>query len=51
MKQNTPSKRFQGVKGIEKNLAAELQAVLLGAFDYCFVEFWKGATERGRRAR
>jgi hypothetical protein len=37
MKQNPPSERFQNVKGIEKNLNAELNAVLLDAFDYCFV--------------
>jgi len=44
VKQNTPSKRFQFVKGIENNLTAELNAVLLDAFDYRFVEFWKDAT-------
>jgi len=37
VKQNPPSKRLQDVKGIEKNPTAELNAVLLDAFDYCFV--------------
>jgi hypothetical protein len=37
VKQTPPSKRFQNVKGIEKDLTAELNAVLLYAFDYCFV--------------
>jgi hypothetical protein len=38
VKQNPPLKRFRDVKSIEKNLAAELNAMLLYAFDYCFVE-------------
>jgi len=44
VKQNPPSKRFQDVKGIERNLTAELNAVLLYAFGYRFMEFWKDAT-------
>jgi hypothetical protein len=46
VKQSPPSKRFQDVKGIEKNLTAELNAVLLDAFDYCFV----GVLERRNRS-
>jgi hypothetical protein len=42
VKQTPPSKRFQNVKGIEKNLTAELNAVLLYAFDYCFVGILEG---------
>jgi hypothetical protein len=37
VKQNPPSKLFQDVKVIEKNLTVELSAVFLYAFDYCFV--------------
>jgi hypothetical protein len=44
VKQYPPSKRFQDVKGIEKNLTAELNAVLLYAFDYCFVRILERCT-------
>jgi hypothetical protein len=37
VKQNPPSKIFQDVKVIEKNLTVELSAVFLDAFDYGFV--------------
>jgi len=42
VKQNPPSERFQDVKGIEKNLNAELNAVLFDTFDYCFVGILEG---------
>jgi hypothetical protein len=34
VKPNPPLKRFQDVKGIERNITAELNAVLLYTFDY-----------------
>jgi hypothetical protein len=44
VKENPPSKRFQDVKGVERNITAKLNAVLLYAFDYCFV----GILERSK---
>jgi hypothetical protein len=38
----TALKSFQDLNGIEKNLTAELNAVLLDSFDDCFVGIFEG---------